>query len=594
LTKEQAAAIKKLRDEYKKLTEELAKKVEAAQFENITDPFEKLAAQKDKALKEVDELQAAIIANKKKQGTLTLDDIINLDKNIKILQEPILAQYRKELAELVQSLRKINIEEVSTDKNNLDDIVADSFKNAFKIPDSVFANAKKAGIDISKIASFIFAGPEAKKELEEGFTKNETDFKDKLLKHVQRTQELSQKIIDKQRADLLKADGKKSFLAKLLGVDDEAIQAIEKSFGSIFQSLNSIIGSGIESQLADNQKLIDTIQGRIQETRSALDKELQLQEEGSANNVATKQKELTELQAQQEAAQAEREKLQKKALAQQLIIDELAQASSLATAVAGIFDKSSKLPLFVGLIAAAAQIAVMFGLFASFKAKSKAASQTSRAHEGGALDRDYGMVNENGRTDKHGRRGHAVEDSNLILGGREYVNKEEVSTRHRPFLDKLNSGAYDGMNLADILASHNQKEQVFHNTEETNTQTVKIVSLTEMWNEIDRIGNQLALNGILNSARIFPTISPEPQRWNANQEAKEIRKEIKKDLKNKAKFAAVSKEEIKSIMDAHAKNLANRIQNIMEELPDYIPLADNTIGYKIKSKNLSETIYIQK
>jgi hypothetical protein len=81
----------------------------------------------------------------------------------------------------------------------------------------------------------------------------------------------------------------------------------------------------------------------------------------------------------------------------------------------------------------------MIGIFSKIKSSSK------KLYAGGPLDQEgvTGFVNKSGRSDRSGGRGHRVEDSNLVLGGREFVVNENTAMRHADFLEALNRGEFD-------------------------------------------------------------------------------------------------------------------------------------------------------
>lgn len=169
-------------------------------------------------------------------------------------------------------------------------------------------------------------------------------------------------------------------LWKVLGIDPNtkegklAVESINKNASVIMDSVGQIM----DAELAQAEQHTQNIQTRLDEAEAALDKELELQKEGLANNVDAKKKEIEQIQAEKAKALEEEKKLQQ---AQQLL-DTTTQISSLITAAANIFKGFSKIPL-IGQILAIAAVASMFTAFAAAKAQ---ASQITKMEQGGYGD----------------------------------------------------------------------------------------------------------------------------------------------------------------------------------------------------------------
>src|SRR5690606_2798599 len=104
----------------------------------------------------------------------------------------------------------------------------------------------------------------------------------------------------------------------------------------------------------------------------------------------------------------------KQAARDQLIADTAQQVSALGVMVTKLFEAYAGVP-YVGLALAAASAVAAFGIIASFKARSRALA-ADRLFTGGPVTPYL-----TGRSDKNGGRGHRVEDSNLVIGGDEFV-----------------------------------------------------------------------------------------------------------------------------------------------------------------------------
>jgi|GEM_PF-6632962 len=226
-------------------------------------------------------------------------------------------------------------------------------------------------------------------------------------------------------------------LQKAFGLNEDELASIGNSISSIYASMQQGTADAIEK----NNELLDSLQQTREQADDDLEKEIERREAGLANNVVGKKKEIEEIKKQEAIAQKEAEKLRKKAIAQQLIADAVAQASNLATMISNVVASPGVSLLGpAGIPIAIATIAAFIGILAKVKTSQKKLSG------GGSLDQDgvTGFVNLGGRTDKSGGRGHRVEDSNVVLGGREFIVGEGPANEHRELLESINSGRFTG------------------------------------------------------------------------------------------------------------------------------------------------------
>lgn len=240
--------------------------------------------------------------------------------------------------------------------------------------------------------------------------------------------------------------GEKFSLSKLFGLtlspEDEARfnQAVGQLVGNIqeiYASFFSEQQAALDRQKEQNEALKESLQERIDVTEEALSRELQLQQAGYDANVEGKRKELEMLNAEKAAAlnrdkkiQAEQEKLQR----QQIIINSLQQASSLAVAGAQLFASESTKGV-AGIVIAISALALLTGAFLSFK---KAAAQASiqTFGEGGEIK----------------GRSHAQGGVMIEAEGREYmVQKSEAQKRDRKkVLQAINENSFKGLKFDDL------------------------------------------------------------------------------------------------------------------------------------------------
>lgn len=210
----------------------------------------------------------------------------------------------------------------------------------------------------------------------------------------------------------------------------------------ISNSIADGIISNIDREIDQNQLWIDS----LEERRSALESELQEEEglraQGLANAVNSRKAELEALQAEEEAAAKRQAELEARRVKAQNFQDNLQAVSKIGLAVASLIAKEASKGI-IGLAIAAGAIPLIFKLVN--QAKSQA---TQSFYKGGFLGGDGNSW----RNDRYGR-GHRVEDSNVVLGGDEFVINGRTTAKQRPFLEMLNRGFFDSRNLAEEMRS---------------------------------------------------------------------------------------------------------------------------------------------
>ena len=508
--------------EYLKLIEKFQDKTDKAELEllSIQDPVAKINRAKELAIAEIDKLDKVIrqAATEEKRKLP-----INYEADLALLKKSILTEFDEELKKAEDELfqkaekqRRITIP-IALNTRVLTE-QEDEKTDVSKFTDPL---GKLLGVGTQKDANGNYVVPDRTIS-----GKVKTDFK-------------------------IEPGGKEKFsferfISKLFP-NPEDIKIFEEKFKEIYSNINFIISEGINRKLDNNAKALDGIREGISIAQEGIKEEERLQNEGSANNLATKKRNLEELKKEEAKALQERAGLQRKLAQQQLIADSLQQASSLATAVSKIFAANAGIPI-AGIVTALASISTMFALFARFKSQARAAATEVRAYRGGALDKDYGFVNTQGRTDKFGGRGHKVEDSNLILGGKEFVNKEEVSVEHRKFLYELNTGKFDGLDLNQIV-------------------------------KIGLASRQMAEVAKDSSLDILP------------ERIESFKVDYRILEKNRARQVSgfVTKKEMKKMFD----KLSREIRENNDEKPQYIPITKETTGYLLKSKKVNAKIELE-
>ena len=240
---------------------------------------------------------------------------------------------------------------------------------------------------------------------------------------------------------------------------DEGGQAAAEFLSSLntgFQAYSSILQESLGLQIEANNELIKQREDQRKKLEDELDYELELQKEGLANNVGTKQEEINSLLAEEERYQKENEELKKKAARNQLIADTIQQSVSLVTASINIIKGFSNIPI-VGLPLGIAAVGALLAFFAKTKAQAFAAT---KLHTGAKrIDDHFGFVDRYGDTDLHGGQGYKVvnartgRDTNVRISGKEMLLKERESLLHEGFLTKFSRGYYNNIDL-EALADH--------------------------------------------------------------------------------------------------------------------------------------------
>ena len=147
--------------------------------------------------------------------------------------------------------------------------------------------------------------------------------------------------------------------------EQEIIDAIKETAGKVGDVLDDIF----QRRVDDAQRTRELLDIRIAETQRSLELEMDLLEEGYANNVDAKKREVEALKKQREAAL----KAEEKAIKQEQLLAKISQTTNILSGVSDIIKIYSKIPI-VGLILAAAAIASLFAIWG--KAKSSASSVT--------------------------------------------------------------------------------------------------------------------------------------------------------------------------------------------------------------------------
>jgi hypothetical protein len=200
----------------------------------------------------------------------------------------------------------------------------------------------------------------------------------------------------------------------------EISENIQKTMDSVLSAANSII----DAQIAQNEKLIESIGKKISAQEEAVQREEELAKLGLANNVSVERKRLSELHKQQKDSIA----LQRKLAKEKRAIDTATQAISLVTASAQIIQSlSSAGP--VGIAIGVVTIAAMFAAFLAAQIKANSVAGAAGFRKGGYTgDGDPSEVST------------AVGKRSYKYHKKEFVANEEMTKEGRDFLEGWHKG----------------------------------------------------------------------------------------------------------------------------------------------------------
>jgi hypothetical protein len=232
------------------------------------------------------------------------------------------------------------------------------------------------------------------------------------------------------------AKGKRSLL-DILGIEitDEQISALKDAAGQVLEFVNA----GFQQRIDASAAVVSAKDTEIDRLEESLARELELREAGLANNAEAIQRDIKV----QEEARKQALKEQQQAARQQFALETAIQAVNLATSATEIIKAFSAIPI-VGVPLGIAAVGVMIAGF--IKARSDAFRATRLAEGGQIPGPEAG-----GRSDKNGGRGHRIEDTNIVVGGNEWVTNAQDSVEQSEILRRINAGEFRGMNLADIV-----------------------------------------------------------------------------------------------------------------------------------------------
>ena len=219
-----------------------------------------------------------------------------------------------------------------------------------------------------------------------------------------------------------------------------------------FNQFNNLLQESQQLQIEAIDKQLEKLSEKREELETALDYELELREQGLANNVGDKQREVDAILAEEARLEQQKEAIKVAAQKRQFQLDTLSQTQDLITSAIGIYKGFKDIPFGLGIPLAVATIAGMFAYFA--KVKIEAAKATKLSTGADRISDHFGYGARYGETDLEGRgRGYRLVNeatgapTNVIISGREMLLPEKYSLEHELFFQKMKTGAYNGMDL---------------------------------------------------------------------------------------------------------------------------------------------------
>lgn len=279
--------------------------------------------------------------------------------------------------------------------------------------------------------------------------------------------------------------GATGFLLSYMGFDDDGIKAWNAACSQVISNLQEIAQAEVDVA----QAAVDAAEKRVEAAQSAYDAEVEGRNNGYANQVATKKKELQ----QEKKNMQQKQKLLEQAQKRQEAINTVVQASSLITASANIWSAMSGIPI-IGPALALAAIATMWTSFAVAKVKAKqvTAAANQEYGEGGLEFLEGGSHASGNDIDLHQKNS---EGKNMRAEGGEamaIINKRNTRKYRRvlpDIVDSLNKGTFE-----------NKFSQAFNKADSLQAQMITVETTTDLSNierGVEAIKKQ-------NSERVYP------------------------------------------------------------------------------------------
>lgn len=245
-----------------------------------------------------------------------------------------------------------------------------------------------------------------------------------------------------------------AYINKMLaaaGLTKGEAEKIKEAFKELFSAVADLYQQSIDSQIAAKEKQISELSSQIDRIQTELEKELDAQKQGYANNVSAKQAELAVLKAERAKAVEDEKKLQKqRALiaSAEIAISTTKQTVELGEAAAKIFKAHAGIP-FVGVILALAAVGTMIAGFLDIKNQIKSAQDAVPSFDDGGGLELFGPDHSQGGLDVVEKKSGKVK-ANVRGGEYMYVFKHTDAKKFAPVFDAINDN-YTSLQVGSLL-----------------------------------------------------------------------------------------------------------------------------------------------
>lgn len=202
--------------------------------------------------------------------------------------------------------------------------------------------------------------------------------------------------------------------------------------GIALQSLDALgdaFSNYVDRRIADSQRLIDSLRELRDAQEDDLEEQLERRERGLSNNVLATERALQETTRLEREAFEEQQRLRRQQVATEFLVF---GARTVAQAANTPFP--GNIPAII------AAVALVFSTIQQLRGLS-----TESFSEGGFI----GKPGTRWRSDRYGK-GHRIEGSNVVVGGDEFVINGRTTQLQRGFIEDLNAGHFDHINLAEL------------------------------------------------------------------------------------------------------------------------------------------------
>lgn len=226
--------------------------------------------------------------------------------------------------------------------------------------------------------------------------------------------------------------GNYSSISELLWPDMDKDQT--SALNSVFDQAKEALNSWMDARKAAADQAKELADDEVSAAENALNREIELRNQGYANDVALKERELADAKERQKKAL----ELQKKAKEEELALNTAMEASSMAVAIANLFKQ---FPIYVAIPLAA----TLLGAFSYAKLSALSQIRSTKYREGGVMLLEGGS-HESGHDVN---LGIGPDGSNLRAEGHEYFavfNKPSSSKYHKEIpavVNAFNRGVFE-------------------------------------------------------------------------------------------------------------------------------------------------------